>query len=30
MHAIKSIDGKRIGDDRLDQDIAELESTLLE
>jgi chromosomal replication initiator protein len=30
MHAIKSIDGKRIGDDRLDHDIAELESTLLE
>jgi chromosomal replication initiator protein len=30
MHAIKSIDGKRIGDDRLDQDIADLESTLLE
>lgn len=30
MHAIKAIDGKRIGDDRLDQDIAQLESVLLE
>ena len=30
MHAIKAIDGKRTGDDRLDQDIAQLESTLLE
>ncbi len=30
MHAIKSINGKRTGDDRLDQDIAQLESVLLE
>ncbi len=30
MHAIKAIDGRRIGDDRLDHDICQLESALLE
>ncbi len=30
MHAIKAIDGKRVGDTRLDQDICQLESVLLD
>ncbi len=30
MHAVKSIDGRRVGDNRLDQDIVQLESVLLE
>jgi chromosomal replication initiator protein len=30
MHAVKSIDGRRAGDNRLEQDIVQLESVLLE
>ena len=30
MHAVRSIDGRRTGDNHLDQDIAQLESVLLE